>query len=84
MMLFGKLEINQTMTELAQICQDADITILPIKTSYLDKLETLPEIYGDPFDRYQLNTLRQVAGYLSLVAVAKYKQACIWLVASQE
>ena len=47
----GKLEIKQTIVELARICHDSDITILPIKTGYLDNLETLPKIHGDPFDR---------------------------------
>ncbi len=76
----GKLEINQTMTELAQICQDADITILPIKTSYLDKLETLPEIHGDPFDRLIISTAMEEG--VSIVThdakIAKYGIPVIW------
>lgn len=52
----GKLEIKQTMAELAQICWETDIIILPIKTSYLDKLEVLPGIHGDPFDRLIIST----------------------------
>lgn len=76
----GKLEIMQTMTELAQICQDADITILPIKTSYLDKLESLPEIHGDPFDRLIISTAMEEG--VSIVThdakIAKYDIPVVW------
>lgn len=76
----GKLEIKQTMTELVQICQDADITILPIKTSYLDKLETLPGIHGDPFDRLIVSTAMEEG--VSIVThdenIAKYNVPLVW------
>lgn len=52
----GKLEIKQTIAELAQICRGANITILPIKVSYLDRLGTLPKVHGDPFDRLIIST----------------------------
>ncbi len=75
-----KLEINQTMAELAQICQDADITILPIKVNYLDRLETLPGIHGDPFDRLIISTALEEG--ISIVThdakIARYDVSVIW------
>ncbi len=75
-----KLEINQTMAELAQICQDADITILPIKVNYLDRLETLPGIHGDPFDRLIISTALEEE--ISIVThdakIARYDVSVIW------
>lgn len=63
----GKLEIKQTIVELAQICHDSDITIPSIKTGYLDNLETLPKIHGDPF-----SFLCSIAGYRFCSAIASY------------
>lgn len=75
-----KLEINQTMAELAQICQDADIAILPIKVNYLDRLETLPGIHGDPFDRLIISTALEEE--ISIVThdakIARYDVSVIW------
>ena len=76
----GKLEIKQTMKELAQICRDVDIVILPIKTSYLDKLETLPGIHGDPFERLIISTAMEEG--VSIVThdakIARYDVPVIW------
>ncbi len=47
----GKLEINESIETIAQICMDEDFYILPIKPSHLDHLKNLPRIHGDPFDR---------------------------------
>lgn len=76
----GKLELKQTMAELEQICQDADINILPIKTSYLDRLGTLSEIHGDPFDRLIISTAMEEG--LSIVThdskIARYDVVVVW------
>lgn len=76
----GKLEIKQTMTELAQICWDADIIILPIKTSYLDKLEVLPGIHGDPFDWLIISTAIEegVPIVTHDAKIARYDISVIW------
>lgn len=76
----GKLEIKQTITELAQICRETDIMILPIKTSYLDKLEVLPGIHGDPFDRLIVSTAMEEG--IPIVThdtkIVKYNIPVIW------
>ena len=76
----GKLEIKQTMTELARICQDVDITILPIKTDYLGRLETLPGIHGDPFDRLIISTAMEegVPIVTHDAKIAMYDITLIW------
>lgn len=76
----GKLEIKQTMTELAQICRDADIAILPIKTDYLDRLETLPGIHGDSFDRLIISTAMEerVPSVTHDTKIARYDVPIIW------
>ena len=76
----GKLEIKQTITELAQICRETDIMILPIKTSYLDKLEVLPGIHGDPFDRLIVSTAME-EGFPIVThdtKIVKYNIPVIW------
>ena len=47
----GKLEINESIESIAQICKNEDFYMLSIKPSHLDYLKTLPQIHGDPFDR---------------------------------
>ena len=47
----GKLDIEETVTEIAEICNNYGIIILPIKTRYLERIQQLPLIHGDPFDR---------------------------------
>lgn len=40
-----------TPSELAEICRQRDIEILPIRAKHLDRLLELPIIHNDPFDR---------------------------------
>lgn len=47
----GKLEINESIESIAQICKKEGFYILSIKPSHLDYLKKLPQIHGDPFDR---------------------------------
>lgn len=76
----GKLEIKQSMAELARICQEAEITILPIKTSYLDRLGVLPGIHGDPFDRLVIAVAMEegVPVVTHDSKIAKYDVAVVW------
>lgn len=48
----GKLNIlSMNVYELAELCRDNGIIVLPLKLSYLSELRTLPLIHRDPFDR---------------------------------
>lgn len=47
----GKLEINESIESIAQICEKEGFYILSIKPSHLDYLKKLPQIHSDPFDR---------------------------------
>ncbi len=47
----GKLNISKTIVQIAEICREQDIAILPIRADHCDKIKSLPQIHGDPFDR---------------------------------
>lgn len=52
----GKLDIEESVTEIADICNDYRIIILPVKMRYLERIQHLPLIHGDPFDRLIMAT----------------------------
>ena len=47
----NKLDIEESVTDIEKICDEYRITILPIKTRYLERMQILPMIHADPFDR---------------------------------
>ena len=47
----GKLALNMSMSELEEKCRENNITILPLKLAYFERIKTLPLIHRDPFDR---------------------------------
>ncbi len=51
-----KLDIEESVTDIERICDDYGITILPIKTRYLERIQTLPMYHSDPFDRLIIAT----------------------------
>ena len=53
-----KLDLGVSIAEVEQECFHQGITILPIKSSYLDKTIDLPLMkdHGDPFDRVIMAT----------------------------
>ena len=51
-----KLNLAESVTDLEEICNDYGITILPVKTRYLEMVQKLPLIHGDPFDRLIMAT----------------------------
>lgn len=52
----GKLEVQESVTELGKACIDHNIMILPIKMEYLERIQKLPYIHKDPFDRLIIAT----------------------------
>jgi len=51
-----KLDIPETVKELEKKCEEKRIFILPIKTDYLERIQNLPMIHADPFDRLIMAT----------------------------
>ena len=51
-----KLNLVETTQELVEICEDSNITILPIENSYFETIQKLPYIHSDPFDRLIIAT----------------------------
>ncbi len=47
----GKLDIECSSSEIAEVCQEKAISILSIKPIHLDEIPGLPQIHNDPFDR---------------------------------
>ena len=52
----GKLNLRHNTFELEKICIDEDIYILPLKLRYFERLQKLPLIHRDPFDRIIIAT----------------------------
>ena len=53
----GKLKsITMSAYEIAELCRDNGIIILPLKLSYLERIKQLPLIHKDPFDRIIIAT----------------------------
>lgn len=51
-----KLDIEESIIDLGNICIQYNITILPIKIPYLERMQQLPYIHQDPFDRIIMAT----------------------------
>ena len=47
----GKIDLECSIQELAEKCDEAGIEILNIKPGHLEKIKDLPDIHRDPFDR---------------------------------
>lgn len=47
----GKLRIGLSVPEIEGQCRERDICILPIRSSAIERLKSLPDIHRDPFDR---------------------------------
>ena len=47
----GKLDVVQDSFELEELCVKQEIEILPLKMEYFERIQNLPLIHRDPFDR---------------------------------
>jgi len=76
----GKLDFDGKVAGFIRLAQTNDIAILPIKTTHLTALETLPLIHRDPFDRLLMATA--LAERMTLVtrdeSIAQYTVPQIW------
>ena len=72
----GKLKsITMSAYEIAELCRDNGIIILPLKLSYLERIKQLPLIHKDPFDRIIIATAIE-EGYTLITndsEIIKYK-----------
>lgn len=76
----GKLEIKNSMEEIAGICLKYKIELLAINPQHLDWIANLPQIHGDPFDRLIIS--QALAENLTIVTkdsiMPKYDVNTIW------
>ena len=47
----GKLELKQSIKDIANVCNKNGIAIIDITPSHCDSIRELPDIHHDPFDR---------------------------------
>ena len=53
----GKLStVTKSVYEIAELCGDGGIVIMPLKLSYLERVKKMPLIHRDPFDRIIIAT----------------------------
>lgn len=53
----GKLSaVTESVYEIAELCRNGGIVIMPIKLAYLERVKQLPLIHRDPFDRIIIAT----------------------------
>ena len=75
-----KLDMEESITDLEAICMMYGINILPIKTQYLERIQRLPMIHGDPFDRLIISTALEEK--LVLIThdanIIKYEVELLW------
>ena len=76
----GKLNLRHNTFELEQICIDEDINILPLKLRYFERIQRMPLIHRDPFDRIIIASAIE-EGYTLLTndsEIIKYEVKTIW------
>jgi PIN domain nuclease of toxin-antitoxin system len=76
----GKLHFNGNAAGFINIAENTGITILPIKTTHLTVLESLPWIHRDPFDRMLIASAisEQITIITADKNIAKYDVSIIW------
>ena len=76
----GKLEFNGQVARFVHLAETYDFTILPIKTSHLTALESLPLLHRDPFDRLLIATA--ISEQMTFISadknIAQYDVPLIW------
>ena len=76
----GKLGFAGKTSGFIRLAETNNITILPIKTTHLTALETLPMLHRDPFDRLLIATA--LAEEMIIVTadknIAQYEVSQIW------
>jgi PIN domain nuclease of toxin-antitoxin system len=76
----GKLDFAGKAEGFVRLAEKNEITIIPITTSHLTVLESLPMIHRDPFDRLLVATA--IAEQMTIITadenIARYDVSHIW------
>jgi PIN domain nuclease of toxin-antitoxin system len=76
----GKLEFNGQVARFVRFAETYGFSILPIKTSHLTTLESLPLLHRDPFDRLLIATA--ISEQMTFISTdknaAQYDVPLIW------
>ncbi|WP_293790047.1 type II toxin-antitoxin system VapC family toxin [uncultured Pedobacter sp.] len=76
----GKLQLDYSLDELIESCNETNITVLPIDIEILKTLKSLPFLHRDPFDRITIATSIEFGlDFISSDEIAKkYIPEVIW------
>ena len=76
----GKINIVNSIQDIAEKCTDASIFILGIKPKHLDYIKKLPDIHKDPFDRLIIS--QAITENMTLITrdtnIQKYNINMLW------
>ena len=76
----GKLDLPASISQMMEDCSKMDLSLLPIKSGHLEKLQSLPWIHRDPFDRLLVAQAQDEK--LTLVTadgnIARYDVSTFW------
>ena len=76
----GKLDFAGKAAGFVRLAEKNKITLIPIRTSHLTVLESLPMIHRDPFDRLLVATV--IAEQMTLITadanIARYDVSQVW------
>ena len=76
----GKLELKQSINEIAKTCEKNGIAIIDISPMHCDRMRDLPQIHSDPFDRIII-AQAQLNNYTIITKdrmIPKYEVETIW------
>ena len=76
----GKLKLPAPISDLMNVCEEMNITILPITGRHLECLQVLPAFHGDPFDRLIIS--QAITEKLTLISadskISAYEVRLLW------
>ncbi len=76
----GKLDLDCSMVELAEKCEEAGLTVLNIKPEHIEGIKNLPDHHSDPFDRLLISQAAiEGLGFITKdAAISPYDIDVIW------
>lgn len=76
----GKMELPASVSNLMRACEKLCLRILPIKASHLERLQKLPFVHRDPFDRLLIcQAQEERLTFLTTDGnIAKYDVKTVW------
>lgn len=76
----GKLDLDCSMIELAEKCEEAGLMVLNIKPEHIEGIKNLPDHHNDPFDRLLISqaTIERLGFISKDTIISSYDIDVIW------